>query len=130
MTDVRLSPEVAARLEEALGRSYSPYSGFAVAAAVVTGSGRVFAAPNIENASFGLTVCAERNAIFQAVAAGERDILRLYLLTPTQKIHTPCGACRQVMREFMQPEAEVLCLSREASQMFTVDMLLPAAFSR
>ena len=80
--------------------SYSPYSHFAVGAAVVSADGRVFSGCNVENASYGLTICAERNAIFQAVAAGVREIRALVIYTPTPEPVTPCGACRQVLLEF------------------------------
>jgi cytidine deaminase len=119
-----------AKAREVLAHAYSPYSRFPVAAAALTPSGRIFAAPNIENASYGLTVCAERNAIFHAVAAGERNIAALLLYTPTNEPHTPCGACRQVMAEFMQGGAPVYCATEDgAVRAFTVDALLPAKFS-
>lgn len=83
---------------EARKQAYAPYSGFAVGAAVTTATGRVFAGCNVENASSGLTVCAERVAIWKAVSSGERAITALAVVTETGA--TPCGACRQVMREF------------------------------
>lgn len=130
MTDDTDLPKLLARAQDTLPHAYSPYSGFPVAAAVLTGSGRIFAAPNIENASYGLTVCAERNAIFHAVAAGERHIEALLLFTPTKERHTPCGACRQVMAEFMKGDAQVFCVAAGgATDTFTVDALLPAKFS-
>lgn len=112
---------------EASTRAYCPYSGFAVGAAVRTAAGRVFTGCNVENASFGLTVCAERNAIFQAVAAGARDIVAVALYTPTPQPSTPCGACRQVMAQFGAPE--VRCDGNEgASVRYTLDELLPQRF--
>lgn len=81
-------------------RSYSPYSKFAVGAAIQTGSGRIFTGTNIENVSFGLTLCAERAAIAAAIAAGERNICVLALVTDSSKPVVPCGACRQVLAEF------------------------------
>src|SRR5579864_6622228 len=81
-------------------QAYCPYSRFAVGAALLSADGRVFAGCNVENASYGLTICAERNAIFQAVAAGERRIQAIAIYTPTPTPSAPCGACRQVLYEF------------------------------
>jgi cytidine deaminase len=80
--------------------AYCPYSHFAVGAALATASGKIFTGCNVENVSFGLTICAERNAIFQAVAAGERIIEMIVIYTPTSLASSPCGACRQVIWEF------------------------------
>ena len=89
--------------------SYSPYSKFKVGAAVLAEDGRVFTGCNIENASFGLTICAERNAVFQMVANAKREIRALVVYTPTERPTAPCGACRQVINEF-GPEALILCV--------------------
>lgn len=129
MSNDDVSPELVNKAKDVLKNSYSPYSGFPVGAAVLTRAGKIFAAPNIENASYGLTVCAERNAIFQAVAAGERDISALVLYTPTNEIYTPCGACRQVIAEFLKGDNPVICVADGGSKTFTVDELLPAKFS-
>jgi len=112
----------------ASGRAYCPYSRFAVGAAVLGDDGRVFTGCNVENASFGLTVCAERNAIFHAIAEGARRIVALALYTPTAEPATPCGACRQVLVEF-GPDADVECRcdGRDVRR-FTVSELLPHGF--
>lgn len=97
--------------QEVRERSYSPYSNFKVGAAVLTRDGEIFTGTNIENASYGLTVCAERNAIFAAVSAGKRRFRALALITqklPGLAFNSPCGACRQVMSEFMAPDTPVL----------------------
>ena len=91
--------------------SYSPYSGFKVGAAVLTSKGNIYTGTNIENAAFGDTVCAERNAIFAAVCAGERNLRALALITPKVSgvtFGSPCGSCRQVMSEFMTPDTPLL----------------------
>ncbi|MDR1970400.1 MAG: cytidine deaminase [Treponema sp.] len=88
--------------------AYAPYSKFRVGAALLGADGRVFSGCNVENRSFGLSICAERNAVFQAVAQGCRDFLALAVATPDAKSLTgPCGACRQVLSEFMGPQAPV-----------------------
>ena len=121
-----------ARLERLARRaakaSYSPYSCFPVGAAVLAGSGKLYAGCNVENASFSLCNCAERTAIFAAAAAGERKIKCVVVYTPTQTPTAPCGACRQVINEF-GPQARVIsvCDSRQRIET-TLDALLPAAF--
>jgi len=120
--------ELAAAAKEASTRAYCPYSRFPVGAAVRTADGRVFAGCNVENASFGLTVCAERNAIFNAVGAGARQIAALVIYTPTDAPVTPCGACRQVLLEFGR-DAEVVCVCSAAQRLqFSASALLPHGF--
>ena len=104
--------EVHAQLADAARRgaahAYCPYSHFRVGAAVLTGDGRISWGGNIENASYGLTICAERNAVFQAVvqSAGSTVSRAVVIYTPTPEPTAPCGACRQVINEF-GPDAEV-----------------------
>ncbi len=81
-------------------RAYAPYSGFAVGAAVQTAGGQVFVGCNVENASYGLSLCAERSAIVQAVSAGQRDLIAIAVAA--SPLATPCGACRQFIAEFGQ----------------------------
>jgi cytidine deaminase len=112
----------------AAGRAYAPYSKFSVGAVVLTRSGQVFAGCNVENASYGLTICAERNAIFQMVAAGQRELERVVVYTPTATPTAPCGACRQVLNEF-NPDADVLCVCDGPGVIrLRLGELLPAAF--
>jgi cytidine deaminase len=112
----------------ASARAYCPYSRFRVGAAVLTGDGTVVAGCNVENASYGLTVCAERNALFQAVALGHTRVRAVAIYTPTPTPSAPCGACRQVINEF-GPDAEVLsvCDGPDVLQT-TLAELLPDAF--
>ena len=88
-------------------RAYAPYSKFLVGAALVTKDGRVFEGCNVENVSFGLTICAERNAVFAAVAAGCREFEKIVIAVDRLEPATPCGACRQVLAEF-NPDMEVV----------------------
>jgi cytidine deaminase len=91
---------------EAAKRAYCPYSRFPVGAAVLTSEGRIFSGCNVENASYGLTICAERIAIFHAVASSSKKIAAVMIYTATPNPTAPCGACRQVINEF-GPHAEI-----------------------
>ncbi len=109
-------------------RAYAPYSRFAVGAAVLTASGKIFHGCNIENAAYSVGVCAERAALFSAYAAGERDIVALAVVTPTDDVASPCGACRQVMLE-LSPKSVVLLLNMHGAQrLVTPQELLPHGF--
>ncbi len=88
--------------KEASKNSYSPFSRFAVGAAVLASSGKIYRGCNVENSSFGLTNCAERCAIFKAVSEGEREIRAVAIYSPNADSCYPCGACRQVMYEFQE----------------------------
>jgi len=100
--------ELVLAARQAASRAYCPYSRFTVGASVLTSAGEIFAGCNVENASYGLTICAERNAIFQAVAQGRGplSIRAVVVFTPTAEPTAPCGACRQVINEF-GPDAKV-----------------------
>ncbi len=108
--------------------AYCPYSHFAVGAAVRTRDGRIFTGCNIENASYGLTVCAERNAIFAAVKEGYREFLALLVTADTPEPVSPCGACRQVMAEFKISNV-ILTNVQGAYQETTIEALLPDGFT-
>lgn len=114
---------------ECLERAYAPYSGFRVAAAVVDDRGRVFTGTNVENVSYGLGMCAERVAIFSAVAAGARRITAVAVACSGTDLLSPCGACRQVIAEFAAPQAPVYCETAGEPRCWTVAQLLPDAFS-
>jgi cytidine deaminase len=118
--------EAAAR--RASKKAYAPYSKFRVGAAVLTGSGKIVTGCNVENASYGLCNCAERTAIFTAVAAGETAIRAVVVHTPTQTATAPCGACRQVINEFGADAIIIsICDSNERIESSTA-RLLPDAF--
>jgi cytidine deaminase len=127
MTDRKKDLLAAAR--KARGRAYAPYSEFPVGAAVVGANGRIYSGCNVENASLGLTCCAERNAIFAMVAAGEREVREVLVVGDTAEALPPCGACRQVLAEFARPSAVVhMCDRTGAGRSVTVAELLPHVF--
>lgn len=106
----KLLDELLANAAEAMRNSYSPYSKFKVGAALLAKSGKIYKGTNIENASYGLTICAERSAIFSAVTAGEREFEALAIVFSQKDLgplSTPCGACRQVMAEFSSPDMPI-----------------------
>lgn len=109
-------------------RAYAPYSKFLVGAAVLAKSGKIYTGSNIENASYGLTVCAERNALFSAVGAGEREFTALCVVGDTEAPISPCGACRQVMAEFKVPRIILANLRGDVKE-YTLEELLPYGFS-
>lgn len=100
------------KAKEASKMSYSPFSKFAVGAGVLAGSGKIYSGCNIENSSFGMTICAERCAIFKAISEGEKKILAVAIYSPNEDDCYPCGACRQVMYEF-QGDSEVEIITEE-----------------
>ena len=116
---------------EASNRAYAPYSKFRVGAALLAEDGRVFTGCNVENASFGLTNCAERTAVFKAVSEGATRFKAIAIAGGVGDVAMPCGACRQVLAEFCPPEAPVRCVSLDGAitKDFTVGELLPGVFS-
>lgn len=108
-------------------QSYSPYSNFAVGAALLCQDGTVYQGCNIENASFGMTNCAERTAIFKAVSEGHRLFQAIAVIADTEGPCVPCGACRQVMVEFNIPTI-ILTNLKGHTQVYTLDELLPLSF--
>lgn len=115
---------------QARRNAYAPYSQFPVGAAVLAG-GRVYAACNVENSSYPLSVCAERNAVAAAVAGGARRIEAVAVVGGSRRPTAPCGGCRQVIAELASPEAPVVYATPEGARVeTTVGALLPAAFGR
>jgi cytidine deaminase len=127
----RIDPqEMIRRAREALKFAHAPYSRFKVAAVVVDDEGNSFQGVNIENASYGLTVCAERAAIFSAISQGARRIRAVAISSEKVDGLAPCGACRQVMLEFCDPDAKVFSdLGARGVVEWTVDELSPHAFT-
>ena len=130
MSTISPAPRFAKRLISAAGaareHAYAPYSQFSVGAAVLAG-GEVFPACNVENASLGLTMCAERVAVFFAVAAGYRRIEAVAIVGDPSNPTAPCGACRQVLHEF-GPDMAVILLSDGEPVAWSLASLLPLAF--
>lgn len=117
-----------AAARSAVDAAHAPYSGFRVGAAVMAATGRIHTGANVEVSSYGLTLCAERLAVFSAVHRGERVLTHLALVTETARPVSPCGACRQVLHEF-GPDAEIALLTRDGDARFTrIRDLLPDAF--
>lgn len=111
-----------------LDRAYVPYSHFPVGAALECSDGTVFTGCNVENAVYPAGICAERNAIFHAVAEGHTDFVRIAIAGRSEDFCVPCGICRQVMEEFA-PEMEVICLNRKGEELaLPLGELLPHGF--
>lgn len=123
--DPLLAAAIAAR-----EHAYAKYSGFRVGAAVETLDGRIVTGCNVENASYGLTVCAERVAIFKAISEGAkpRSFRRIAICADTAKLTPPCGACRQILWEFCGDIPLILTNLAGATKQYTVQELLPEAF--
>ncbi|MBS3887246.1 MAG: cytidine deaminase [Dethiobacter sp.] len=120
--------ELLASARKAWEQAYCPYSRFPVGAALLTSDGEIFIGCNVENLSFGLTVCAERTALCSAVAAGKRQFSGMVVVTDTQEPETPCGACRQALYEF-SPNLWIVTANLQGQQrVYRLCELLPAAF--
>ena len=120
--------ELCKKAQEMLKMAYVPYSHFPVGAALESEDGTVFTGCNVENAAYPAGLCAERNAIFHAVAEGHTDFRRIVIAGRGGDFCVPCGICRQVMREFA-PELEIICLNGNGEERtFTLPELLPHSF--
>ena len=126
--------ELVSKAMAMVGKAYAPYSHFQVGAAVRAASGAIYGGANVENASYGAAVCAERNAIAAAVNAGERRLTAIAVAGGKDGVAAdfcpPCGICRQVMREFADPKAFKVILAKSAAdvRVFSLDGLLPESF--
>ena len=112
---------------QARTKAYAPYSKFKVGAALLGKSGRIFTGCNVENASYGLACCAERNAVFKALSEGEREFRAIAIVSDSPKPTAPCGACRQVLNEFA-PDISVIMPGKKRTIKTTLKKLLPFAF--
>ena len=129
MTDRIDWRELLATAKKARTRAYAPYSKYRVGAAVLGASGKIYAGCNVENSSYGLTICAERSAVVNAVSAGERRILAIAIAvgkTPAPS----CGMCRQVLAEFAGPQLPIALVAGRERRLFTLGELLPHAFGK
>jgi cytidine deaminase len=116
---------------QARENAHAPYSQFKVGAALECADGRVFAGCNVENSSYGLSMCAERVAIFKAISEGYRDFKRIAVIADTHSPVRPCGACRQVISDLFPKQAEVILANLDgAREVTTIGELLPAPFDR
>ena len=126
--------ELAEKAQYAYQKAYAPYSHFHVGAAALTTANKVVQGCNVENSSYGLTVCAERNCIAQGVIGNETvntvEFSALVIYTEQEKLTPPCGACRQVISEFFPKKAQVMAVNHlNQKKIWTVDQLLPEAFT-
>lgn len=130
MIDRATAERLLDRAREASARAYAPYSGFPVGAAVLVPTGEVFDGANIENASFPLTCCAERVAVFRAVMAGHREIEAVAVFGQKASPCPPCGACRQVLNEWRPREGDmsVVLEAADGTEVVTLGDLLPRSF--
>ena len=127
--------ELIIEAKKARERAYAPYSHHSVGAALVTKSGKIYHGCNIENAAYGPTNCAERTAIFSAIAAGQKEFDAIAIVGGNENAESlefcaPCGVCRQVMREFCIPEQLEVILAKDKNdyKVFTLEELLPMSF--
>ena len=130
-----LKKELIEKALEILPNSYAPYSNYNVAAAALFDSGNIYTGVNVESASLGATLCAERNAIFHAVAEGERKLIAIAVVgglqgDPTQDYCVPCGICRQVMRDFANKDEMILLCAKAPDDYkeYTLEEVLPYSF--
>ncbi len=120
--------ELVAAAKKVRKRAYAPFSNFKVGAAVLTKDGKIFTGCNVESASFGLTVCAERVAIWKAVSEGEKNFVHVVVVADTIELTPPCGVCRQIIWEFCGDAAVTLTNLKGKSETLQMKDLLPRAF--
>ncbi len=121
--------ELVRRAQAVMENAYAPYSRFLVGAAVEAEDGSIHIGCNVENASYGLTICAERMAVGAAIAAGKRRLVRVAVASRVEPPATPCGACRQLLAEFGL-DMEIIAVGPGSERRYTLRALLPEAFTR
>ncbi len=126
---MKMQEELIEKAKEARKDAYAPYSDFKVGAAVLTRDGEIYTGCNIENSSYGLSICAERVAIFNAVSAGKSDLVAVALTADSKELVTPCGACRQVIFEFNEDMDVIMSDLSGKVSIKSIDELLWKGFS-
>ena len=127
--NMKMEEKLMNEAKNVLHNAYSPYSDIKVGAALLTSSGRIYTGVNVENASFGLTLCAERNAITTAVTENMKKIKVLVVTGKTPEPISPCGACRQVIREFSDNDTVIILANKDKKYKITsLEELLPYSF--
>jgi cytidine deaminase len=129
MVDADTIEQLLASARHVRDAAYAPYSNYRVGAALLSRSGKIFVGCNVENATYGATICAERSAVVQMVAAGERDVVAVAVFSDGAPLAMPCGICRQVLVEFAGPDCIVLASSPATRQTTTLGALLPEPFT-
>ena len=126
-----MKEDLLARAFKAMGNAYAPYSNYHVGACVLTKDNKYFIGANIENASYGLTNCAERNAIFQAYSNGYRkeEIQAIAIVSDGKTLATPCGACRQVLVELLERDTPIILSNHIIEKITNIEELLPMSFT-
>lgn len=121
--------ELAKKAESAKDKAFAPYSNFHVGAALVTKSGKIYEGANIENSSYGLTICAERTAAFQAILEGEREFDSIAIASDAAEFCPPCGACRQVLLDLCGKNLNVVMINKKQEiKSFKLSELIPFSF--
>lgn len=126
----RLYKKLFSAARKARSNSYSPYSKFRVGAALLTAKGKIFTGTNVENASFGLTVCAERIAIYRALCEGEKKFKAILIVSDRKNITVPCGACLGVIREFGDDIDVIMCGISGKHEIKKISELMPMVFRK
>jgi cytidine deaminase len=122
--------ELIEKAKKARLKAYAPYSNFKVGAALLTKRGKAYTGANVENSTFGLTVCAERIAAFKAVNRGDKDFVKIAIVADKNPPITPCGACRQVLSEFVK-DLKIVCANLQGKvERYSLKGLLPEAFEK
>ncbi len=115
--------------KKAMGNAYAPYSGFSVGAALLTSDGEIFTGCNVENASFGATICAERCAVLKAISEGYTSFEKIAIVSSSGAFTYPCGICRQFLSEFMEEGIVVLTDAEDNIKEYSLESLIPFAFN-
>lgn len=131
MKNSEIEQKLVSKAASAMHKAYAPYSGFSVGAAVLSDKGRIFSGTNVENASYGATICAERSAVSAAVAAGHRHFTAIAVIANSPEPPPPCGVCLQVLSEFSNDNLLIICASSQKpdkTRRYKLKDLLPKRF--